>query len=216
MQDKNFCTIYIVRHGETIANAEDIVAGHFDSPLNEEGKQQAMLRADSLKDVIFDAAFSSDLIRAKETAEIIKLNRNLAVNANKLLREKYFGKFEGGPGEKYLSAIKLALDKLKTAGDQEKRKIKLDENFESDEEITGRMLTFLREAAVAYPGKTILIVSHGTMMRSLLVHLGWVAFDGLPTGSIKNAGYFVLQTDGVDFFIKETVGIEKTKITVEK
>jgi len=65
--------------------------------------------------------------------------------------------------------------------------------------------------AIGHLGKTILIVCHGGVMQNLLVHLGWAGQNELRGDTIQNTGYFVLETDGVDFFVKDTVGIEKKK-----
>ena len=52
-------------------------------------------RAEELKGIKFDAIYSSDLLRAKQTAEIIKLERDIAIETSKLLKERHFGNFEG-------------------------------------------------------------------------------------------------------------------------
>ena len=78
--DKNLCTLYLVRHGETEWNKTGIVMGQLDSPLTEAGLGQAKTTAQELKGVNFDAIFSSDLHRAHKTAEIIKLERELVIN----------------------------------------------------------------------------------------------------------------------------------------
>lgn len=208
-KDKNYCVIYIVRHGQTDANVQDIVAGHFDSFLTEEGRKQAEEAADLFKDINFDAVFSSDLVRAKNTAEIIKLNRNLAVNTTKLLRERFFGKYEGLPGEKMMRENKQTFEKLATLSEKEKLNFRLYDSYETEAEIAGRMFRFLREIGATFLGKTVLVVSHGAIMRSLLMHLGFARFDEIPPGSLKNTGYIKLETDGVDFFIQEVVGVEK-------
>ena len=91
---KDFCTIYLVRHGETDWNVKNIIQGQIDIPLNKKGENQALEIANELKDIHFDAIFSSDLSRAKRTAEIIATERKLAVVATKTLREMYFGKFQ--------------------------------------------------------------------------------------------------------------------------
>lgn len=203
----NFTTFYIVRHGETLANAAKIIAGHFDSPLNGRGEEQAGARGQNLKHISFDVIFSSDLARAKRTAELIKLERELAVNTKEILRERNFGIYEGKQIEKFYEENKVILEKLKTLSEKEKLSLKFYESYESNDEISARMLTFIREAAVTYPGKTILVVSHGSIMRAFLTHLGVASYDQLPAGHIDNLGYFVLKTDGIDFFVSETNGI---------
>jgi len=63
--------ILIIRHGETAWNRGKIFRGTYDIPLNENGKQQAVLAAEALKDVTIDAAYTSPLSRATESAEIV-------------------------------------------------------------------------------------------------------------------------------------------------
>ena len=63
--------IYTVRHGQTEWNKKGLYQGKTDVPLNEEGKKQAMLVKEKLKDKKIDLIISSPLKRAKETAEII-------------------------------------------------------------------------------------------------------------------------------------------------
>jgi broad specificity phosphatase PhoE len=54
-----------------------------------------------------------------------------------------------------------------------------------------------------------MVVCHGNIMRCLLSHLGFAKFDELTRKSVENTAYFVLESDGIDFFIKETSGIKK-------
>ncbi len=207
-----YCTIYIARHGETEDNLKKLIQGQGDSPLTAQGEQQARDLAAILKNIHFDAIFSSDLGRAKRTAEIVALERQLAVNTAKLLRERSFGRFEGVDYKEYSSLNQELFEKLKSLTEAEKRAFKTHPDEESDDEIASRMLTFLREAAASYLGQRILVVSHGAIMRALLMHLGFGTHDELPAGSLANTGYFVLQSDGVDFEIKETNGVIKHQL----
>ena len=92
---KNLCTIYIIRHGETEWNVKKIMQGQKNSLLTTKGIQQAKQAAKQLKQIKFAAIFSSDLLRAKRTAQIIALEHKLIVKTRKILRERYYGKFEG-------------------------------------------------------------------------------------------------------------------------
>jgi broad specificity phosphatase PhoE len=212
MEAQKYCTIYLLRHGQTHANVDKIVAGHFDSPLTSQGEEQAKKRGEELKSIPFDAFFSSDLVRAKRTAEFIAAQRKMAVNTQTLLRERFFGQWEGGPDSVFFSENKELMELKKSLSEQQKRDFKYSYEYESDNQIAERMLLFLREIAVTYLGKKVLVVSHGSIMRGTLMHLGFVNHDELPSGSIENTGYVVLESDGVDFFIRETKGINKTKI----
>jgi broad specificity phosphatase PhoE len=205
---QNYCTLYIVRHGETDWNVKKIMQGHSDSILTDNGKQQATVLANQLKDIHFEAIYSSDLLRTKKTAEILKLERELVINTTKLLRERYFGRFEGKTFAEFQELQKEYIKKYEHETDEGKRKFKYP-GTESDEEIISRLLLFLRETAVAYPNKNILVVSHGGVMRALLLHLGFATYDELEEYIIANASYIKLESDGVDFIVKETQGIFK-------
>lgn len=202
-----YCTFYIVRHGETEWNIQGLIQGHVDSPLTKAGIKQAKDLAGELKDIHFDRVYASDLLRAKRTAEIITLERKLHVETAKHLRERKFGSFEGKPVEQL-----WALDRLtKELSHDEMFRHKVEEDAESDEEIATRLITFLREVAVAHPRKTILIVSHGGTMRAFFIHLGLMSYAIPAKGSVSNLAYAKVLSDGVDFVVKETKGIVTLK-----
>lgn len=209
LQDNQYTTFYLVRHGETEWNVKKIIQGQTDSSLTKTGTVQAKNLAKKLKRVYFDKIFSSDLFRAKRTAEIIAAEKRLAVVTTKLLRERAFGKYEGWPIEKYYKNFEKYFVENKRLSDMEAYKRKPDKDIESDEEIVNRLITFIREVAIGYPGKTILVVTHGGIMRGFLIHLGYGTRKELPAGSIENTAYVKLLSDGTDFFIKEVVGVEK-------
>lgn len=204
--DKNRCTIYIVRHGETEWNVAKRIQGHTDSPLTDVGIKQAKEVGELLRDVQFDAIFSSDSLRAKRTAEIMQLERKLAVVTTEILRERYFGTFEG----KHVDTIKEFDEIFDSLDEAEKASYTFSPDMESDNDVTQRFLMFLREIAVRYAGKTLLVVTHGGVLRSFLIRIGFGTYDELPWGTIKNTAYIKLETDGIDFFVKDTHGIELT------
>ena len=212
MKKPRFTTLYIVRHGETVWNVKKLLQGHADSRLTKKGEIQARLVKDLLKDVRFDAVFSSDLTRSRKTAEIIALERKLAVQTTKLIRERSFGEYEGKHYTVFAQELKHLLAKFEKLTDSQKYKFKYTQSMESDAELVGRFITFLREIAVAYSGKTLLVVSHGGMMRALLIHLGYGNYRSLYPGVVKNTSYFVLETDGVEFKVTQTFNIEKAII----
>lgn len=209
MTNKNYCTLYIARHGQTEWNEKGILMGHKDSPLTDLGIQQAHGLARALADVHFDAIFSSDLLRAQRTAEIVKLERDLAIQTTHMLRERSCGDYEGLPHNAYGDAKAKLIKDLNLLTNAEKKALKLAPNTESVDEHIARLITFIREVAVAYAGKTLLLMTHGGGMRNLLTHFGWANDEELPPGSLDNCAYFILESDGVDFFIKKTVGINK-------
>ena len=206
-----YTTFYIVRHGETEANVQKIIQGQKDYPLNKNGEQQAIDRARSLRQVKFDAVFSSDLMRASRTAEIIALEKRLTVTTTKALRERCFGKYEGT--SRYEENVQKIFDLWYALADKEWMKHKIDERFETGEEMVVRLICFLREIAVGFPGKTILAVCHEDLMRNALIHFGFGTRDQLRGPTISNTSYFILETDGIDFFVKKTEGIKKQTLS---
>lgn len=205
------CTLYIVRHGETEWNVLHRIQGHFDSALTEEGKGEAKETAEKLNGVHFDAIYSSDLLRSKHTADIIALKKKLEVMTSKALRERTFGKYDGIMGKEYSEKTKDLLEEYKKLSVKEKWNFKFAEGYESDEELVTRFMTFLREIAVGYQSKTVLIVTHGGNIRTFLTKLDFAEYGKLTPGTFKNAGYIVVESDGVDFFLKEVEGVDYTR-----
>lgn len=205
----NCCTLYIVRHGETDWNIKGLMQGQTDVTLNQAGIKQAKELAKRLKNIHFNAVFSSDLLRARRTAEIISLERKLAIKTTQILRERSFGKFEGLSYKEYGNQLRKMFDKFEKLSIAKKQKFKFHPTIESDEELLTRLTPLIREIAVAYPGKNVLIVTHGGLMRAFLTHLGYISYERRRNLVIRNTAYFKLQSDGVDFFIKELWGIEE-------
>jgi broad specificity phosphatase PhoE len=202
---KNLCTIYLVRHGRTDWNEKKLVQGHTDIPLNLEGQTSAKELAKELKKIKFDKVYASDLSRAKQTAEIIALEHQLAVETTKALRERNFGNIEGKS-----HSVFPEMDKLLDSLDYKTRysyKFASNMEMENDEEVMSRFMPFLREIAVANPGKTVLVATHAGPMWMFLIKLGFYNYKGWI--EIKNLAHIKLESDGVDFFVKETSGIEK-------
>lgn len=204
-----YCNIYLVRHGHTEWNDQGLMQGHLDSPLTPYGLKQIDLRSKSLNKIVFTAAYSSDLGRAKTTADIIAKNHGLVVITKKLLREKYFGRLEGKKWLDVKEDLQKELEKREQLVLHERFKHKFYPEMESDEQGVTRLIIVLREISFAHLGENVLVVSHGGVMRALLVHLGFATFQELPSESIKNTGYVVLRCDGTDFFIDKTSGITK-------
>ncbi len=206
---EKLCTLYIVRHGETEWNTSGIVQGHSDSPLTVAGVVQAQALGERFKHISFAAAFSSDLPRAVATTTYALQQKKIAFLTTQSLRERRYGAFEG----KHVDELRREIDMLvqKAGGDAFRRTANasfLDaHNIESSEEMIARVITFLREIAVAYPKEQVLVVTHGGVLRELIVHLGSMPHEALRGGKIGNTAHVVLLSDGVDFFVREVYGI---------
>ncbi len=201
MKSNNYCTIYIVRHGQSEGNAADVLGG--DTGLTAKGKLQALELGKEFKNIDFSAVFSSNLLRAEQTAQLIIEGKGLRVQKVENLRERHFGEIDGKSVIEYIHLF----DAIEDRPDKEYWEWKIVDDMENAQEALARFLKALRKIVNRYLGKKILIASHGTVMRSLLVSLGYCNFRDLPAGSLKNTGYIKLESDGVDFFVKETKGI---------
>lgn len=197
----------IVRHGETEWNTKKLIQGHLDSPLTKEGLIQAGDTAQKLLSINFDQVFSSDLGRAKNTAEIIIKDRNLALITSKFLREKDFGEHSGREYTIFQNELKKYADEFETLSDEHKLKYKYP-SIETDEEVVTRFIRFLREVAIGYPDKTVLIVTHAGVIGNLLIHLGVWKYTDQYKKKLSNASYLKLRSDGIDFFVVDAEGID--------
>jgi broad specificity phosphatase PhoE len=155
--------LLLVRHGETDWNAEGRLQGQTDRPLSELGRRQARRLAEDLPREQLEAIYSSDLARARETAEIVGERVGLPVELDPNLREKDWGTWEG------LTAAER--DRVEFVG-------------ESTEAHQERMLGALRRISDRHPGeKTVLVVTHGGSMRRVQA-----AALGLALPVVENCG----------------------------
>ena len=171
-------TILLARHGETDWNLARRVQGHSDTPLNETGRAQARALGEELAGERIDAVYSSDLVRAHETARAVAEPRGLGVTAIRDLRERHFGTWEGLTDEEIFARFNPTPET--SWGDGETR-----------EEMADRVLGALRRIAATHPDSRVLVVSHGGPLRAVLTHCG---VDGV--GRIDNCHVLRIQVGG--------------------
>jgi broad specificity phosphatase PhoE len=150
-------TLILVRHGETDWNAQHRWQGHSDTRLNDAGREQARLLAEGLPDV--DALYSSDLARARETAEILAGKIGLEVRFDERLRERGFGSWEG-----------LTMDEIESAYPDDKRRWLAGTgpgalDAEPFEAFATRVGCFVEAVGQRHAGEKVLVVAHGGTIR---------------------------------------------------
>lgn len=201
-------TFYIVRHGESEANVQKIFQGQkINTPLTEKGQSQAKKLAEELENVQIDIVISSDLTRAHQTAEIIAQSKKLPVRMDVRFRERSMEKYDGMKTRDFLKLY--TYDNWHHLSDEEKLNHKLDPTDENFNEIYKRFIDGLQELAYTYPNKTILIVSHGGVIRGFLIKNGYGNFEDV--GGIENTGYIKIKSNGVNFDIEEVKGLKTWK-----
>lgn len=152
---------YFVRHGETDWNKERRMQGNTDISLNEHGKEQALEIAQQLKKQNIDLIISSDLKRAKETAEIIAKEIGAEIIFDKNLRERNFGSWEGKTHEE------IGIEKYeKYRGTQE-----ASEDAELFENLEKRVSESIKNHSSNHKHKNVAVVAHGGVMRAILKKL---------------------------------------------
>jgi broad specificity phosphatase PhoE len=151
--------ILLVRHGETDWNVSRRVQGHSDTPLNATGRAQARALGAELADEPIDAAYSSDLMRAHETARLVAEPRGLDVIALSDLRERHFGTWEGLTDDEIFARFPEAREGPWGDG-------------ETKEAMLARVRVALQNIADAHPGGCVLVVSHGGPLRAVLAECG--------------------------------------------
>ena len=160
-------TLFLVRHGETDWNAAGRWQGQTDVPLNARGREQAREVAEGLRAGGIAAIASSDLLRARATAEIVASELGLEVShLDAALRERRFGCFEGLTREEVAARFPEAWARyLADPGPAPP-------GGESRDELIGRLLPAIASAVARLPGP-LLVVMHGGAMRALLAeHVG--------------------------------------------
>ena len=197
------CTIYLVRHAQSLANLNGIIGG--DYGLTGLGVEQALEVGHKLKNEDFSAVFSSDKLRAEQTAINIIKGKDIKVERVSDLRERSFGSIENKSNKEYLHLF----DALKDMSDEDSWKWKIVDDMETAEEAVERFEKALRKISNTYIGKKVLVVSHGNTIRSFLVKLGFAKFKQLHGNSIPNASYVILEFDGNKFKIENVSGIIK-------
>ncbi|HEX7065491.1 MAG TPA: histidine phosphatase family protein [Bacillales bacterium] len=151
--------IGLVRHGSTSWNKEGRAQGSSDIPLDEEGRTEAGRLAERLSMEDWEFLYSSNLLRARQTAEIIGGRMGgLQVQLDPRLREAGGGQIEGTTEEERV---------LRWGKDWRK----LDLGLEKADSIIARGLPCIEEIAERHENKNILIVSHGSFIRHLLLEL---------------------------------------------
>lgn len=158
--------LYIMRHGETDWNRQGMMQGSTDIPLNPYGIELAEQTRDGFlnEGVVFDRIFSSPLVRAAKTAQIIADGYGLPIKTDLRVQEMGFGKFEGAVIHEIRSNPKYEGIKAFFIDPANYIPVK---GAESYEDVVNRLNSFLTEEI--YPLETtcsnILIVCHGAVMR---------------------------------------------------
>lgn len=179
--------IILIRHGETEWNSQQRMQGHSNSDLSSVGQAQIQALGQWMKNVPFDHIYSSDSLRAKQTAEAITQFSGHELKIDLRLREKNLGVFEGLTSEEARERHPEVFRLFKTAGS----KYVIDEG-ESTQQLQDRALEIVDEIRIKHPEKRVLLVTHGGFVRVLMKYILGLSLDTPTRFLIKNTGLFRL------------------------
>ena len=201
-------TLYLLRHGESLSNAENRWTGQGDVDLSPLGYAQAERAADFLVTQQIDVIYSSDLSRAYNTALPTAKRLGLSITADRDLRELYAGKWEGMTHPDILRQYPVEYESWKQQVPGARPV-----GGESFSEAAQRMNAAVRRIAEAHDGQRVLIASHGGVIRTVLCQA--LAMDITEIQSVRTptnastsiltyeSGRLTLAQQSIHFYLEE-------------
>ena len=154
--------LIVVRHGETAWNVDTRIQGHLDIPLNATGLWQARQLGDALAGEAISAIYTSDLLRARRTAQAVADATGAALVDEPGLRERAFGSFQG----------RTFAEVEAEQPEQARRWRQRDPDYapqggESLRVLRERVIDTTHRLAARHPGELVLLVTHGGVLDVL-------------------------------------------------
>jgi broad specificity phosphatase PhoE len=179
---RQVCRIHLVRHGQTIMNAQVRFRGRLDIPLNEVGRAEAQEAARALIGSGLVAVYTSPLGRAREVAEAIAVKNGVgAVREQRDLVNLDYGAWEGLTKEE-----SAAVDPVAWAAYTRDPEAAVCPEGEAVSDAADRVLAALRAIARSHPGQSVAAVSHGVMLRLAVLRVAGASDAdwqfAMPTG----------------------------------
>ena len=140
--------LYLVRHGETVDNANHIMQGQVQGELNKTGIQQAEELSQRLREEPIDVFVASDLKRSIDTCRILAAPHGKEVTTTPLLRERDWGSFTG----KYIPDLQNAV---------------WPDDVEPLDVLLSRARSFLKYIRESFPDQRVLAVGHGIVNKAI-------------------------------------------------
>ncbi|DAC63655.1 MAG: 2,3-diphosphoglycerate-dependent phosphoglycerate mutase [Euryarchaeota archaeon] len=164
--------LVLIRHGQSLWNAENRFTGWTDIDLSKKGEKEAKAAGEKLENVSFDVVHTSALMRAQRTAEIIiknnKISENIPTYKDERLNERHYGSLQG-------------LNKTETAEKYGPEQVHIwrrsfdiaPPDGESLKMTAERTLPYFKEDVLKHlnEGKNVLISAHGNSLRSIVMHI---------------------------------------------
>lgn len=197
--------LILVRHGESTWNARGVWTGWNDVPLSQKGKKEAKNAGEKLRTYLIDIAFTSVLIRAKDTLTIILSvmgKKDIPIESDIALNERDYGDYAGKNKWKIKEAV----------GEAQFLKIRRGwatdiPNGESLKQVYERVIPYFTKRIVPEikKGKHILISAHGNSLRALVKYLENISDEQIPYVEIPTGEPWIYNLDGQMRIIKKII-----------
>lgn len=178
----NLTRLVLLRHGRTEWNHTDRMQGQHDVHLDDVGIQQAHAAARTLGKRDFQAVYSSDLTRARVTAETVARDLDLPVVVDPRMQEIHMGSWSGKTRAE-VEAEFPDFARLYWEGKDFRRS----PEGETVAEMVERAMPALREIIERHEGHHVLVVGHGFMLSQIAQHLVGIRAEARVLGGLFNA-----------------------------
>ncbi|MDX2218527.1 MAG: histidine phosphatase family protein [Burkholderiales bacterium] len=189
--------LVVVRHGQTEWNVAGRIQGHGDSLLTALGIRQAEAMARRLAGESFDAILSSDLGRARHTAELLVPNRTANIRWHPGLRERAFGIAEGSTYTQIANEHPQMFSR-----EQETDPDYAPPGGESRQQHLDRVRGVFHDIAAEHAGRTVLVVTHGGVLSCVYRWLHGIPAAAPHPIDIPNVGYNRLASVGGNWSVE--------------
>jgi broad specificity phosphatase PhoE len=183
--------VLLIRHGETAWNRERRWQGQADVPLTAEGREQARRLARFLRgESSVDHLYTSDLVRAAETARTLAEALGVEPSIDPAWREMDVGAWSG-----------LTRDDIRVRFRDEWERLAAGEDLprgggETFGDFTARVVAAIERLRDAHPGETVAVVTHGGVIRALVLHMKELPFSRLSDVSrVENTAFTEVHCD---------------------
>jgi probable phosphoglycerate mutase len=181
--------ICVARHGETDWNAAEVLQGWTDVEINDKGRRQAHELALALAPSGFDLIYSSPLLRAQETAEIIAGELRLAPPLiHPGLKERHFGAIQGIPKPELAELNPVLLQQI-----LKRNPACTFPQGESMNVFADRVLHAVTSIGMQHPGKRVLVITHGWVIDVIVRHVANLPRSTILDRKRKNGEFLWLE-----------------------
>ena len=200
---------YLVRHGEAKGNRYGILMGRGDYELTDNGRVQATESINRFLNMDMTKIYSSNLLRAVETAKIIANGLGLnKVEITNQIMERFYGEIEGASKSELKDRFSDEIKSLISLTNSERMMHRFVNSMESGEEVAQRIINYLLKLDQVHNNENILLVTHSGIIGCLLSKLSLRDYD-IPAGSggIDNLGHVEFIIDKGEFVLESSFGI---------